>query len=594
MTMHGGPILRLLGGALIEADGGLLGGPAAHKHRLALLTLLAVSRQPVSRDKLMAYLWPERDTEAARRLLRTALYEIGKLLGKDVVRRTGDTLSIDSSLLRCDVLEFEAAVAANDLEGAAALYSGPFLDGFFMKESSEFEEWVSAERARLAQIHERVLAQRGGIAVPRPVRALPADTRVGNATAVSATPPRRKLRPAYAFLALVVVVVAVATVRYPWSKPEPAPQPVLLPDGARGSALMFDGASGGASTLPGTLATRGVDNVGVDMLLRWEGPGADPIQVIFYNGNPQFSGWGILVLGPGDGQVDGTLAFRAAGYHFVATPLVLTRGRWQRVSAERRNGSVTVTLDGQSFAVGPTIARAVGVINPDLERTAVGGLVTTKPIQTFHGAIDMLRIRDLLTSGWVERWPFDDGKGQLAVGASGAVLHFDGPRWVEGAELTAQYFFWFRMERHCAAAFRGRSGDSVAVLYVYSCTPNEIRFAVHVGADRSRNFVLARDGAALRLRAERYAADGTEDKRFRLDAVTETAGSTRAQDFLGATAGDIARLELDPKKTFSITLERGKRAPERMTFDLGVQVATPPLPRGLSAPDQEGRTDLRR
>src|SRR2546423_11520899 len=147
------PILKLLGGAIIEAGGVPLGGGGAHRPRLALLALLAVSKRPVSRDKLMGYLWPERDTDGARALLRTALYELRKVVGDEAIRRTGDALSIDPALLRCDVLEFEAAIASNDFGRAAALYAGAFLDGFFLKDAAEFEPWVDEERARLERLH---------------------------------------------------------------------------------------------------------------------------------------------------------------------------------------------------------------------------------------------------------------------------------------------------------------------------------------------------------------------------------------------------------------------------------------------------------
>jgi DNA-binding SARP family transcriptional activator len=37
------------------------------------------------------------------------------------------------------------------LEAAVAVYGGPFLDGFFLKESPEFEEWAERQRRTLAR-----------------------------------------------------------------------------------------------------------------------------------------------------------------------------------------------------------------------------------------------------------------------------------------------------------------------------------------------------------------------------------------------------------------------------------------------------------
>jgi DNA-binding SARP family transcriptional activator len=60
-------LLRLLGGPSLSRDGHELTGPPVQRHRLALLALLATSgSRPQSRDKLVGWLWPERDTEHAR------------------------------------------------------------------------------------------------------------------------------------------------------------------------------------------------------------------------------------------------------------------------------------------------------------------------------------------------------------------------------------------------------------------------------------------------------------------------------------------------------------------------------------------------
>ncbi|MGH7606313.1 MAG: hypothetical protein ACREME_03155, partial [Gemmatimonadales bacterium] len=62
--------LKLFGGVSLEGPRGSITGPAAQRHRLALLGLLATSRhQTLSRDKLIAWLWQERDAEHARGLL---------------------------------------------------------------------------------------------------------------------------------------------------------------------------------------------------------------------------------------------------------------------------------------------------------------------------------------------------------------------------------------------------------------------------------------------------------------------------------------------------------------------------------------------
>ena len=158
-TPHSPPTLKFLGGAVIQTGDTPLGGPAAHRHRLALLALLAVSDKPLTRDKLIAFLWPERDAEHGRNLLKVAVHELRKLIGEQAIRTTGDQLSMDMTAVRCDVADFDAAIAANDLERAAALYGGPFLDGFYLKEAPEFEHWSDEERTRLSNSYGKVLDQ---------------------------------------------------------------------------------------------------------------------------------------------------------------------------------------------------------------------------------------------------------------------------------------------------------------------------------------------------------------------------------------------------------------------------------------------------
>jgi TolB-like protein/DNA-binding SARP family transcriptional activator/Tfp pilus assembly protein PilF len=143
--------LKFFGGASLEAATGTVTGRAAQRHPLALLALLAASpSRAASRDKLMALLWPERAAEHARGLLHQAVYSLRKSLGEAAVISVGEELRLNTDLVDCDVVSFEEALATGDPERAAGLYVGPFLDGFFLSAAPEFERWVDAERARLA------------------------------------------------------------------------------------------------------------------------------------------------------------------------------------------------------------------------------------------------------------------------------------------------------------------------------------------------------------------------------------------------------------------------------------------------------------
>jgi eukaryotic-like serine/threonine-protein kinase len=150
--------LRLLGGPSLCGNGSTLTGPATQRHRLALLALLASSRsRPQSRDKLVAWLWPERDVEHARNLLNQGVHALRRAIGEAGILSVQDELRLDPAAVACDVVAFEDAIAAGELERAIGLYTGPFLDGFHLPGASEFEHWADGERDRLRRSYARSL-----------------------------------------------------------------------------------------------------------------------------------------------------------------------------------------------------------------------------------------------------------------------------------------------------------------------------------------------------------------------------------------------------------------------------------------------------
>jgi TolB-like protein/DNA-binding SARP family transcriptional activator/Tfp pilus assembly protein PilF len=139
--------LRLFGGACLVDETGPLTGPVAQRRRLALLALLAASPDArMAREKLCAYLWPDSAEEEARSSLVDAVYALRKRLGRDVLVSVGAEIRLNPARIGSDVQRFRCAVAAGDHEQAVSLYTGPFLDGFFVPGADEFERWAEAER----------------------------------------------------------------------------------------------------------------------------------------------------------------------------------------------------------------------------------------------------------------------------------------------------------------------------------------------------------------------------------------------------------------------------------------------------------------
>ena len=152
--------LRLLGTpALVRQDGTVVTGRPAQRHRIALLALLALAPdQRLSRDKLIALLWPDADSARGRSLLSASVYALRAALGDAALISEGDDLRLDGGLVQSDAAAFISAAQSGDHGRAAGLYAGPFLDGFFLAEAEEFEQWVGRERQRLAVLHGKGLA----------------------------------------------------------------------------------------------------------------------------------------------------------------------------------------------------------------------------------------------------------------------------------------------------------------------------------------------------------------------------------------------------------------------------------------------------
>src|SRR6187402_3404781 len=150
--------LKLFGTPRIERSEGLITGRATQGRRLALLAFLALTRtRVVTRDKVIALLWPESPSDRARQRLSDDLYIVRSAMGEDVVQALGDDLALNPETIASDVGGFERLLDEGHPEQAVQLYAGPLLDGFHLADSAEFDQWLDAERARLAQRYAAAL-----------------------------------------------------------------------------------------------------------------------------------------------------------------------------------------------------------------------------------------------------------------------------------------------------------------------------------------------------------------------------------------------------------------------------------------------------
>lgn len=140
--------LNTLGGLWI--DGRTAAEGEVRPRRLALLAILAAAGpKGVSRDRVLAILWSESAVDRARRSLSQLLYGLRNDLGVDVVI-VSPNLRLDPALITSDIGELRDAMAETSSGGAAELFVGPFLDGFYLTDAPEFERWVEEERSALS------------------------------------------------------------------------------------------------------------------------------------------------------------------------------------------------------------------------------------------------------------------------------------------------------------------------------------------------------------------------------------------------------------------------------------------------------------
>jgi DNA-binding SARP family transcriptional activator/tetratricopeptide (TPR) repeat protein len=143
--------VALLGPPHIEFDG----RPVHFDTRkaVALLALVSMAEQPLSRERLAVMLWPDSDDERARGALRRTVSVTGAGVGDAlVVSRT--TIALDESLVSVDAVEFRRLLAAGDvgaLGKACALYRGDFLTGFAVRDSPDFDDWQNSTADDLRQ-----------------------------------------------------------------------------------------------------------------------------------------------------------------------------------------------------------------------------------------------------------------------------------------------------------------------------------------------------------------------------------------------------------------------------------------------------------
>ena len=154
--------LSLLGSFAAVRDGQPLLRFATDKVRALLAYLAVESDRAHRRQSLAGLLWPDCAEETARTNLRGALADLRQALGAELADSlllvTRDTMQLNlGSDLALDVAAFRALIESADatpeqLQEALNLRRGRFLEGFALKDSPGFEDWLVTTRERLENL----------------------------------------------------------------------------------------------------------------------------------------------------------------------------------------------------------------------------------------------------------------------------------------------------------------------------------------------------------------------------------------------------------------------------------------------------------
>jgi DNA-binding SARP family transcriptional activator len=138
--------INLLGPPEVLRDGAALAIP--RRKSRALLFYLAARRVPTPRDTVLDLFWPDTVRPAAQQTLRSTIYGLRQVLGPLVL--AGETLALAPGS-DVDVWQLDDGLANGApavLAAALARVRGPFLAGFSLPDTPEFDDWVAALRER--------------------------------------------------------------------------------------------------------------------------------------------------------------------------------------------------------------------------------------------------------------------------------------------------------------------------------------------------------------------------------------------------------------------------------------------------------------
>lgn len=150
--------IRLLGAPEVLVDGAPL--VVDTRKAVAIVVVLATDSRAYAREELAALLWPDSGDEGARGALRRTLSTLRAALPDGVMRIDRSRVELSSASVRIDLAELQrlgTSDGATDLAAAADLARGPFLAGFSLRDSPDFDDWRAARSVAVERVVAGVL-----------------------------------------------------------------------------------------------------------------------------------------------------------------------------------------------------------------------------------------------------------------------------------------------------------------------------------------------------------------------------------------------------------------------------------------------------
>jgi DNA-binding SARP family transcriptional activator len=139
--------VNLLGPPRVVRDGELVAFDT--RKAVALLSHLAMTARPRSRDSLADLLWPDSDSDHARAALRRTLSSVRSAVGPAFLEATRDHVRlVRAPGLVVDVDVFRS-FRLSRAEDAVTVFRGDFLEGFVVRDAPAFDDWAQAEAEAL-------------------------------------------------------------------------------------------------------------------------------------------------------------------------------------------------------------------------------------------------------------------------------------------------------------------------------------------------------------------------------------------------------------------------------------------------------------